>query len=73
MGLSDRLYELHADLLQAARDLVTACPCLEGCPACVGPVGLGGGEVKAMTVRLIEALQGAGPLHFQPPAPSLQP
>lgn len=73
MGLADRLYELHADLLQAGRDLVTACPCLEGCPACVGPVGLGGGEVKAMTVRLIEALQGAEPSSFQPPASSLQP
>jgi DEAD/DEAH box helicase domain-containing protein len=43
-------------LLQGALDLVRACGCLDGCPACVGPVGEGGGEIKEMTVRLIETL-----------------
>ncbi|MEW6568783.1 MAG: DEAD/DEAH box helicase [Chloroflexota bacterium] len=62
LGLAERLYELHAELLQGALDLVQGCPCLDGCPACVGPVGPGGREVKVLTARLIEAL-----LHPAPP------
>jgi DEAD/DEAH box helicase domain-containing protein len=59
LGLSERLYELHTELLSGALDLVRACPCQDGCPACVGPVGPGGREVKLMTARLLEALAGA--------------
>jgi DEAD/DEAH box helicase domain-containing protein len=73
MGLAERLYQLHADLLEGAHELVQGCSCLEGCPACVGPVGVGGGEVKAMTVRLVEALLGGGSTGLQPPASSGQP
>ena len=38
IGFSQRLYELGADLLAAVADLVAACSCVAGCPACVGPV-----------------------------------
>jgi DEAD/DEAH box helicase domain-containing protein len=40
IGLSPRLYELHAGLLARAHELVRDCPCTEGCPSCVGPAGL---------------------------------
>jgi DEAD/DEAH box helicase domain-containing protein len=56
LGFSERLYELHGELLQGCLDLVHTCRCADGCPACVGPVGPGGGEVKTLTVRLLEAL-----------------
>ncbi|MGH2591992.1 MAG: DEAD/DEAH box helicase [Anaerolineae bacterium] len=57
IGLSQECFELHADLLKAARDLVAACKCENGCPACVGPAGEGPGEgVKALTLRLLDAL-----------------
>jgi len=56
LGLAERLYEVMPQLLQGALDLVLACGCIDGCPACVGPVVEGGGEVKEMTVRLVEAL-----------------
>jgi DEAD/DEAH box helicase domain-containing protein len=59
LGLAERLYELHADLLAGALDLVRACPCQDGCPACVGPVGAGGHEVKLLTARLLETLVAA--------------
>jgi DEAD/DEAH box helicase domain-containing protein len=59
LGLSERIYELTPQLLQGALDLVRGCECLDGCPACVGPVGPGGGEVKELTARLIEALAAA--------------
>ncbi len=56
MGLAERLYDLHDELLQGAMDLIRTCPCQDGCPACVGPAGPGGEEVKILTVRLLEAL-----------------
>ncbi len=56
LGLSERLYDLHAELLIAARELITGCGCQDGCPVCVGPAGPGGAEVKALTLQLLEAL-----------------
>ncbi len=55
-GLSARLYELHAELLAAALDVVRRCPCAAGCPGCVGPAGDVGAGAKALTVRLLEAI-----------------
>jgi DEAD/DEAH box helicase domain-containing protein len=57
MGLAERLYQLHAELLAGAHELVEGCGCADGCPACVGPVGPDGVEVKRLTQRLIEALR----------------
>ena len=56
LGLSERIYELTPQLLTGGLELVRGCECQDGCPACVGPVGPGGGEVKELTARLIEAL-----------------
>lgn len=56
LGLAERLYELAGELLAGARDLVRDCACQDGCPACVGPAGPGGGEVKQFTLRLLEAV-----------------
>jgi DEAD/DEAH box helicase domain-containing protein len=58
LGLSERLYDLHTELLSGALDMVRVCRCEDGCPACVGPVGPGGREVKVLTARLLEALIG---------------
>lgn len=61
LGFSERLYELHDELLAGSLELVRTCRCTEGCPVCVGPVGPGGGEVKTLTIRLLEALLQTGP------------
>jgi DEAD/DEAH box helicase domain-containing protein len=56
IGLSQRLYEKHDELLEEAQRLITGCGCLSGCPACVGPieeVGLLGKELA------LSLLQGA--------------
>ncbi|MCC7358828.1 MAG: DEAD/DEAH box helicase, partial [Anaerolineales bacterium] len=58
LGFAERLYELHLDLLAAAHDLVRDCPCRDGCPACVGPVGLEAADTKALTQRLAARLIG---------------
>jgi DEAD/DEAH box helicase domain-containing protein len=42
IGLSQRLCELHTELIQRAYEVVDACPCSDGCPACVGPGGESG-------------------------------
>ncbi len=38
VGYAEQLFDSMPEILQAALDLVTACPCENGCPACVGPV-----------------------------------
>ena len=47
---------MHTAILEAAADVVKACPCEDGCPSCVGPameVGPGG---KRHTLELISGL-----------------
>jgi DEAD/DEAH box helicase domain-containing protein len=56
LGLAERLFDLHRDLLVGAEELIQGCRCEDGCPVCVGPAGPGGREVKQLTVQLIEAL-----------------
>ena len=38
VGYAEQLFASIPDVLRAALDLVTTCPCENGCPACVGPV-----------------------------------
>ncbi|MFD2612154.1 DEAD/DEAH box helicase [Paenibacillus gansuensis] len=38
IGLSERLYEVHDQLLEQAQTLIRNCGCMSGCPACVGPI-----------------------------------
>lgn len=56
VGFSQRLYELHDDLLRSALELVSSCRCRDGCPACVGPPGDIGPDTKAVTRRLLQIL-----------------
>jgi DEAD/DEAH box helicase domain-containing protein len=58
LGFSERLFELQDQLLRGVLEMVRTCRCSDGCPACVGPVGIGGQEVKDLTVQLAEALLG---------------
>jgi DEAD/DEAH box helicase domain-containing protein len=55
-GLSARLYELHAELLRAALDVVSSCSCTDGCPACVGPLGEAEAGTKQLTLSLLQAI-----------------
>jgi DEAD/DEAH box helicase domain-containing protein len=55
LGFSALLYELHESLLTAAHEVVRACGCARGCPACVGPV-LEDQPLQLETKRLTLAL-----------------
>lgn len=59
VGFSERLYELHDQLLLAALELVSDCRCRSGCPACVGPPGEIGPDTKAVTRQLLGLLVAA--------------
>ena len=58
LGFAERLYELHGQLLEGAYELIDACPCRDGCPACVGPVGIEATETKELARRLAARLAG---------------
>ena len=64
IGLSEPLYLQREELLQRARDLLQACDCPAGCPACVGPV-LATDETSAtppkhLATRVLSLLAGTG-------------
>ena len=68
IGLSDKAYDLHEMLLQAAFDRVRDCVCQDGCPACVGPETGG----KQPTLRLLAIALGK-PESALPPAGRVHP
>ena len=54
VGYARRLYELHRPLLAGAAELVRECPCLSGCPSCIGPLsGVDGAQEACL--RLLSA------------------
>jgi DEAD/DEAH box helicase domain-containing protein len=55
IGFSQKLFELHDELLARALELVTECPCEDGCPSCVGPAGENGVGGKEETIGILTA------------------
>ena len=58
IGFSQKLFEMHAELLRRALELVEECECEDGCPSCVGPAGENGVGGKQETIALLEQLTG---------------
>jgi DEAD/DEAH box helicase domain-containing protein len=54
VGYSKKIFDLHHELLKAARDLIKTCGCAGGCPSCVGPVLEVGEKGKESALRLLE-------------------
>jgi DEAD/DEAH box helicase domain-containing protein len=60
MGQSEPLFRRRKELIRAALELASACPCEAGCPSCVGPqdeVGMRGkeGAIRILRKMLAEA------------------
>ncbi len=55
IGLSERLYEVHGELLDKAIAHMEACTCMSGCPACVGPIEEVGLTGKSLAMELLAA------------------
>jgi DEAD/DEAH box helicase domain-containing protein len=63
VGLSEPLYRRRDELLGRAHDLIGACDCALGCPACVGPVlAIADGSQstpKALALQVLAQLRAA--------------
>jgi DEAD/DEAH box helicase domain-containing protein len=56
IGFSQKLFEMHDELIARARELVSDCPCADGCPSCVGPGGENGAGGKQETLEILKEL-----------------
>ena len=56
VGQSAPLYEMTGRLLRDTAELLARCPCGDGCPSCVGPVGEIGERGKYAAMRILSAL-----------------
>ena len=56
IGFSEPLFRLHAKLLRESKRLIESCPCKDGCPSCVGPVGEVGGRGKEVALAILERI-----------------
>ncbi len=56
VGMSERLFARHDELVRGAVDLISACDCESGCPACTGPRLEPEVDAKALALRLLRAL-----------------
>ena len=57
IGFSQKLYEMHPELVARALELVSECECKDGCPSCVGPGGENGFGGKQETLEILRVLQ----------------
>jgi DEAD/DEAH box helicase domain-containing protein len=56
IGFSQRLFEIHNELISNARELASTCSCNDGCPSCVGPGGEMGASSKPETLAILDLL-----------------
>jgi DEAD/DEAH box helicase domain-containing protein len=56
IGFSEPLYRVHDLLLRKTRELISGCPCEQGCPSCVGPAGEKSERTKEAALAILERL-----------------
>jgi DEAD/DEAH box helicase domain-containing protein len=56
IGFSQKLFEIHDELMARARELVSECPCTDGCPSCAGPGGENGYGGKQEAQEILKQL-----------------
>jgi len=59
VGLTERIYHIHREILAAALGLVQKCACRSGCPSCVGPSASLGARSKGVAVAILQGMLGA--------------
>jgi DEAD/DEAH box helicase domain-containing protein len=57
IGMSERLFKRHDELVAGAKALIEACSCEAGCPACTGPRLDPEVNGKALALRLLAQLE----------------
>jgi DEAD/DEAH box helicase domain-containing protein len=56
VGLSERLWDRHDELIAAAAELIEGCSCDSGCPACTGPRLEPEIDARALALRLLDEI-----------------
>ncbi len=56
IGFSEKLFEMHDELIARAHELVSECACTDGCPSCVGPGGENGYGGKQEALEILKEL-----------------
>jgi DEAD/DEAH box helicase domain-containing protein len=56
IGFSEPLYGISNLLLERTRELISACPCQNGCPSCVGPAGDRSQRTKNVALAILGRL-----------------
>jgi DEAD/DEAH box helicase domain-containing protein len=56
IGFSQKLFEVHQELISRALEVASRCECQDGCPACVGPGGENGLGGKTETLAILREL-----------------
>ncbi len=56
IGFSQKLFEIHSEMIRRALELVEECECEDGCPSCVGPAGENGAGGKQEVVAILKRL-----------------
>lgn len=56
IGFSEKLFELHDELVARGLELVSECACTDGCPSCVGPGGENGYGGKQEALEILKEL-----------------
>jgi len=60
VGMSERLFDRHDELVAGAAELIAGCGCESGCPACTGPRLERDVDARALALRLLRSLSAAG-------------
>jgi DEAD/DEAH box helicase domain-containing protein len=58
VGLAERIFDVHREILRAALALVQKCACRSGCPSCIGPSSSLGARSKGVAVSILQGLLG---------------
>ncbi len=58
IGFSEPLFRAHDLLAQKTRELIATCPCVQGCPSCVGPAGDLAPRAKEAALAILDRLCG---------------
>ena len=56
IGFSQKLFDMHDELMARALELVSECPCADSCPSCVGPGGENGYGGKQEALEILKQL-----------------
>jgi DEAD/DEAH box helicase domain-containing protein len=56
IGFSELLYKEHERLLSSALALIRSCPCIHGCPSCVGPTLEVGPAAKETVLAILDLI-----------------